>query len=179
MYIWLAIDVDDQLASLRAAAQRVTDELYTGNPALTLPLHISLRISFSVDDALSARAVDRIGRYFAAAKPFSVTAERIERHGSVVWLKITPNNTLRRIHGELIRMMQEEFGVPPHPFDNDFLYHASLFIAPDESTAAAAFPALQPAEYPAELTAGRLILGTSETGRAGEYSVRLAYELRD
>ena len=42
MYIWLAIDVDDQLASLRAAAQRVTDELYAGNPALTLPLHISL-----------------------------------------------------------------------------------------------------------------------------------------
>lgn len=179
MYIWLAIDVDDQLASLRAAAQYVTDELSAWNPVLTLPLHISLRISFPVEDALSARVIDRIAGYFATLQPFSVTPDKIERHGLVVWLKMTPNDHLRRIHDDLVCMLQEEFGVRPHPFDNDFLYHASLFLSADEANVAVAFTALQAAEYPAELTAHRLVIGESETGSAGEYRIRQAYTLSD
>lgn len=169
MYIWTAIDLDSQLTSLRGQAKAATDASAAPNHALTLPLHVSLRISFFIHDAQAPSCMDAIERILRSTAAFPMAAQQIELQGdTVVWLGITPSDALTRLHETLIRHMQEAFGVPPHPFDLNFRYHASLFIG---GNASAAFSRVKDAPIPSSLTAGHFVIGTSETGRPGTYRV--------
>ncbi len=177
MYLWLAIDVNGQLRQLRDEAEQCAKRLHSQNPALTLPLHVSLRISFFLDDTVWEAAVRRIERYYATLRPFSMEAQGIEKYGEVVWLKITENPALSKIHQELVALLFKEYGVLPHAFDKAFLYHASLFMDPDPARLDAAYALLRKMPYPEHLTADRLLIGCSQTGRAGEYRVLGEYLL--
>lgn len=171
MYIWLAIDVDEQLNRLRSVVNQVTDNLCASNHALTLPLHISLRISFYVEDAIFEQVAGRIGEYYATLSPFTVETDKIELNGNIVWLKIVKNHWLEKIHRDLVDIMQDEFAVPSHPFDSAFLYHTTLFMDGESSHAEAAYACLRQAPFPDKLTANSLVIGCSETGLAGDYRV--------
>lgn len=169
MHIWTAIDLNSQLADLRRQAKAVSDALDAPNHALTLPLHVSLRISFPVDDAKAPSCMTMIEDILRSTAAFPMAAQRIELQGdAVVWLSIAPSDALTRLHETLVRRMQEAFDVPPHPFDLDFRYHASLFIG---ENASAAFGPLKDAHIPPLLTADRFVIGTSATGKPGTYRV--------
>ena len=43
MYIWIAIDVDDQVRELRSDAEKYVKEHLLTSSTLTLPFHISLK----------------------------------------------------------------------------------------------------------------------------------------
>ena len=171
MYVWLAIDVDEQLKALRSRTEQVTAQLACFNSALTLPLHISLRMSFPIEDAAFESAVNRIERWYRTLSPFQIAVQGMERNRNVVWLKIAGCPELERLHSEVVRLLQEEYGIGLHPFDQDFRFHASLFLNSDENKAAEAFSLLQNESLPFTLTASRFVIGCSETGRAGEYRV--------
>lgn len=177
MYIWLAINVDEQLSHLRSDVKRVTDDLCVSNHALTLPLHISLRISFYVEDAIFEQVVDRIGAYYATLSPFAVETDKIELNVNIVWLKMIENRWLEKIHRDLVEIMLDEFAVPPHPFDSAFLFHTTLFMDGESGHAEAAYNCLQQTACPSILTVNRLVIGCSETGRAGDYRVYKEYYL--
>lgn len=178
MYLWLAIDVNEQLRQLRAQAEECSRRLHAQNPALTLPLHVSLRISFPLDNMTWEAAVKEIEQYYASLRPFDMEPQGIEAYGEVVWLKIKENPALSVIHRELVALLLAEYGVLPHEFDKAFLYHASLFMDPDPARLDAAYALLRHAPYPERLTAQRLLIGCSETGRAGEYRVIGEYPMK-
>ena len=169
MYIWTGIHLDDQLADLRRSAQAATDALGTPNSALLFPLHVSLRISFDIDDALAPAAVEQIADVLRSAEAFTMLPQQIEQMGdSIVWLSIAPNDTLTRLHETLVSRMQASFGVPPHPFDMDYRYHASLFMG---ERADEAYALLKDAPVPAALTAQKFVIGVSETGQPEAYRI--------
>lgn len=170
-YLWVAIDIDRQLKELRNQVKLVADRLGSSNTALTLPLHISLRISFPVEDSVFEEAVRRIGGYYAGLSPFEVEVQGIERNGNIVWLKMKGNEQLDRIHADLVEIFQKEYGVPPHTYDRAFLYHATLWMGKDEAQAEEAYECLKQEKLPGRLVAEKFVIGCSETGRAGEFRV--------
>ncbi len=177
MYIWLGIDVNEQLNTLREKTTKVTQMLNSLNSALTLPLHISLRISFPVDDAISGDVINRIREYYLTLSPFAVTVQGIEKNGNVVWIKMAENDVLKKIHKDLVDILLKEFGVQPHDFDSSFIFHATLFMDNDGSKVDEAYSILQQEILPEKLMADKLVIGCSETGRAGEYRVVKEFEL--
>ena len=50
MYIWVAIDVNEQVGELREKAENYVSTHGLSSPTLTLPFHISLKISFQIPD---------------------------------------------------------------------------------------------------------------------------------
>ena len=52
MYIWIGINVSDQLLTVGEKARQIENEIGFVNSNFTLPLHVSLKISFPVEDAL-------------------------------------------------------------------------------------------------------------------------------
>ena len=76
MYIWVAVDVDQQLKGLRDQVVRITEAIHSDNSALTLPFHISLRISFQTEDSLCEEVVNRISDYFLTLSAFQVDIEK-------------------------------------------------------------------------------------------------------
>jgi len=177
MYIWTAIDVDAQLQGLRRRTEEIAEALGAENPALTLPLHISLRISFPVKEEDFDRAIESIGRYFGTLTAFPIAVGPVERFRTVVWLRAEANDALRKIHADLLKMMREELDVPPHPLDAEYLYHATLYMGDDGDILQRVYDAVRDADYPAVLTASRAVIGSSRSGKAGEYAVLRTFAL--
>ncbi len=177
MYIWLAIDVNEQLNTLREKSAKVTQMLNSSNSALTLPFHISLRISFLVDDAISGAVIDRISKYYLTLSPFVISVQGIERKGNVVWIKMADNYELKKIHKDLVDILLMEYGVQPHDFDRSFIFHATLFMDNVGSKVDEAYSLFRQEMLPDKLMADKLVIGCSETGRAGEYRVVKEFEL--
>ena len=64
MYIWFAIDVDEQVNILRKNAEVYVQDKGLYSPTLTLPFHISLKISFNVSDGIFQDILNDIRVFF-------------------------------------------------------------------------------------------------------------------
>lgn len=171
MYLWVAIDVDEQLKGLRNKIAWIGGQVGSSNAALTLPLHISLRISFQAEDSVVEEAVRRISGYYAELSPFEVEVQGIEQNGNIVWLKMKGNQELDRIHHDLVDIFLKEYGVLPHAYDRAFLYHTTLWMGEDALKAKEAYAYLAQEELPDKLMAKKFVIGCSESGRSGEFRV--------
>ena len=171
MYIWLAADVSDQLTKAADSIRKHCNEQHPDNPCLTLPLHISLKISFPAEDKNAAAIIQEASAYLAGVSPFSVQTGAPEREKNIVWLPMQPCETLEKIHRDLDRLLEEAFSVPQHPFDKRFLFHTSLFMGENEENAQAFADRCTDFPLPDTLEIRRFLIGTSPFGTPGTYRV--------
>ena len=168
MYLWVAVDLEDQLQELKKELDRVESLICSNDPALTLPLHTSLKISFEVDDKYANEVRCAVREYLSNLKSFRIAPERVESMGNLTWIRMKDSRELCGIHSELDLLMERKFGVPQHVFDRDFIFHATLFAATDphklEKT-------LNLPKLPEFIIARSFIIGSSRSGAAGTYSV--------
>lgn len=168
MYLWVAVDLEDQLQELRQELDRVERLICSNDPALTLPLHTSLKISFEVDDKYANEVRNDLREYLSNLKSFRIAPERVESMGNLTWIRMKESSELCGIHSALDLLIERKFGVPQHVFDRDFIFHATLFAA----TAPARFEKiLCLPRLPEYVTARSFIIGSSRSGAAGTYSV--------
>lgn len=171
MFVWIAADADAQLGALRGRADEISRTLGIENAALTLPFHVSLKISFRVSDdvfdKVTADAVD-----FLKSKPsFRVKTGNVEKMGNVVWLSCVKSDVLSSLHDGLDELFLSKYGVERHEFDKCFLFHTSLVVCDYEDKLTRAYEMLKNEPAPKEITVSRFIVGCSETGEAGSYKV--------
>ncbi len=169
MYIWTAIDVDDQLKEIRSQTQNIS--VGFDNPALTLPFHISLKISFCVDDAISPHVIETLLDYFKTLKPFWVDVDGIETENNIVWIRIKENDALCQLHNDLDLILMEKHNVPRHAFDLDFKFHTTLFWGLETEKITQTYTRIKNAPVPKTLAADKLIIGASQSGKVGTYRV--------
>ena len=168
MFIWTAIDVNKQLCDIR---KRITELPYAPNPCLTLPLHVSLKISFEVEDRISDVVIQAIAEYLSSQSPFLLRTHEIECYTRVTWISIHPSMMLEDLHHGLDHIMESCFGIQPHEFDRAFRYHASLYYADDGKHVQEAYQILKDISVPEQLLADTFVIGVSESGVAGTYHV--------
>lgn len=171
MFLWTAADLSNGLAEVRREAEKATAELGLWNAALALPFHVSLRIAFTVADEEAAAVCDFLESYYGKIAPFAIETDAVGQNGNIVWCRMRENEQLAELHRFLVDELKSRFGVGSHPFDDCFLYHATLFFGDGEAEASAAFERLRGVELPRKLTASRFLIGASETGKPGEYRV--------
>lgn len=171
MYIWLAIDVDDQLKNLKGKVKEVERQVNFVESGISLPMHISLRITSLIEDDMYDNIVNDIKEYSKSLKPFEINTEKIELHETISWLKMEENENLTKIHNHLTSQMLEKYNIPLHDYDKNFTYHSTLFMDSDVCKVKEAFLKIMDAEYPKVLKANKLIIGSSETGSIGTYHV--------
>lgn len=177
MYIWVAIDVNEQVIKLREVAENYIKERGLSSTTFSLPFHISLKISFQIPDDKFEDAVSDIRDFYKSLKPFEIKTKVIERAGSIVWIAMQYSNELVDIHKKLDEMMFEKYGVVQHDFDKDFKFHTSVLALNDEVDILKAYDAIKDTDIPKTLRAERFIIGSSVEGLAGTYSVIEEVEL--
>lgn len=168
MFIWTAIDVSNQLTDIR---QKVAALSVPSNPCLTLPLHISLKISFEVDDCITDEVIEALSRYLESRRLFTVRVAGMEKHQRLVWIAIRPDESLVQLHQDLDRMLMERFGIAQHPFDKAFLFHTSLYMNEAGTHVDEVYDAVMDDTIPEILTAEKYVIGTSSTGEPGTFTV--------
>ena len=177
MYIWVAIDVNEQVREIREKAENYIKEQGLSSSTFTLPFHISLKISFQVSDDKFEEAVSDIRAFYKTRKPFQVTVAGIEQAGPIVWITMKESMELTDIHKRLDDMLFEKYGVIQHEFDKDFKFHMSVLMIYNEEQITKAFDMIKDTNIPDVLKAERFIIGSSVEGEAGTYSVIEEIEL--
>ena len=170
MYVWVGIDVDAQLPEIKKHAWAINDEIQFENFCTTLPLHISLKMSFAVDDAIADDVMNTIEEYYATISPFEIPVRGIEDEGCIVWIRMEACAELNRIHDDLNRILGERYGVGLHEYDCDYKFHTTLFMG-EEDKIHAAYAQIKNDALPKTLVANRFVIGGSENGKLGTYAV--------
>ena len=177
MYIWFAIDVDEQVNILRKNAEVYVKDKGLYSPTLALPFHISLKISFNVSEGIFQDILNDIRVFLKSLKPIEIMVSGIERQGTIVWLIMQDNAELTNIHRQLDKMLLDKYGVEQHEFDKNFIFHTSILIMNNEEESKKAFDALKNSEFPKELKVKGFIIGSSVSGVAGTYVVNEKIEI--
>ena len=171
MYIWVGINVEDQLGEVRRAVDGVFEKIEISNVTCQLPLHISLKISFEIENSLFGDVLDDITRVYGACEPFEIKVKGIEKHENIEWIRMYSNEKVEALATELNMMLREKYGIPLHEYDLDFVFHTTLFIDDDPEKINAAHSLLGNVHLPDTLVANTFVIGNSETGQNGTYRV--------
>jgi len=169
--VWVAADTGESLSDIRAQAIRENEALGLSNFSLSLPQHISLKISFSLPESRFEAAVERIMALLSGKGGFSVRIRGVERNGNILWIAMEQEKALCDLHGMLDEAMEKEFGVTPHPFDGCYLFHSTLFM--DENVEKLEEMALRLRDFPlpSVLPIHRFLIGCSREEEPGVYRV--------
>lgn len=174
MFVWIGIDVDGQLADIKSKAQEIERKIGFENSNFTLPLHVSLKISFSIDNSIFESVKSDIISIFESSELLSIKVRGVELEGNICWLMMDRNEALDCIHDKLNSVMLEKYGIPLHEYDLDYKFHTTLFMDSDFGKVAHAYEMLGDVYIPSKLTADKFVIGTSENGALGTY--RVVYE---
>ena len=170
MYIWVGINVDSQLSAVGERVREIEKKLGFRNFCYTLPMHISLKISFPVSDSDSGEIMSAIKDVFERRKAFEIEVSGIEFLGGIAWVRMKESESLISLSDELNSMLLCKFGIPLHEYDTDYKFHSTLFMGSEDEVRAEC-SMLGNINIPAKLVANRFVIGTSETGALGTYSV--------
>ncbi len=179
MFIWVGADVDSQLGEIKELTKKVEDEIGFDHSNFTLPLHISLKMSFPVDNKISGEVIDFLLELYKTFKPFYVRIKGIEYLGNIAWIRMCESEELNSINDKLNTKLSEKYGIGIHPYDCDYQFHTTLFMDDDAERVGAAYEAVKCAPLPEKLLINKLVVGTSETGELGSYKVVKSIELKD
>lgn len=170
MYIWIACDVSKSLHQIRDLCNEKNKEFGLCEVAFSLPQHISLKISFDVPDSVATCVIDDVSEYLSMEHAFYLDAPRPEIFGSILWLKFEDSEILSRLHRKLDSLLLDKYTVAQHEFDKRFAFHSTLFID-GEKNLLPMYEYVSGLEIPLKVEVSSFIIGTSESGNAGTYSV--------
>lgn len=170
MYIWVGINVDSQLEELGTRVREIEKKLGYSNFCDTLPMHISLKISFPVSNANAEQVINDIKEIYRRTSPFEIEVSGIEIFEGIAWIRMKHTVELVSLSSELNSMLFSRHGVPLHEYDTDYKFHSTLFMGKDNEVRKE-FSMLEDISIPKKLTAKRFVIGFSDSGELGTYSV--------
>ncbi|MBQ7715177.1 MAG: 2'-5' RNA ligase family protein [Clostridia bacterium] len=179
MYIWQGADVDCQLGEIKKVTKEIEDRIGFAHSNFTLPLHISFKQSYQVEDDVADEVIDLVSDYFKTLKPFEISVKGIEHFGCIVWISTDWSERINEITDNFNRLLLEKYSVPIHLYDTDRRYHVTLFMDDDEKKVSRAYEAVKDVALPTRLRIDKLVIGTSPVGELGTYKVIKTIELSE
>ena len=177
MFVWVGINIEEQLKETRRAVDGVFEKIDISNVTCQLPLHISLKISFNIENELFESVLNDIVSIYREQKPFEIEIKGIEKHENIMWIRMYSNEDLEAFATSLNIMLKEKYSIPLHEYDLDFIFHTTLFMDDDAEKINAAHTLLGNLALPKNLIANTFVIGTSETGKNGTYRVYKTVEV--
>ena len=171
MYIWVGVDVEEQLQSMKILAKAVEEAIGFTHSNFTLPMHVSLKMSFFVADERFEEAVEALAEFFNGLSPFSAPVEGVEQLDGIVWIRLRENAALNAVHDGLNNLMRERFGVGLHAYDEDYKFHVTLFMDEEQTKLKNAYKSVVNAPLPPSFSLNRFVIGCSPNGKLGSYQV--------
>ena len=172
MYLWVGIDVDEQLHKVKSLAQKAEKQIGFEHSNFTLPLHISLKISFQISDIDYDQIVQDIAEIYHNTKPFSISVKGLEVYDNIAWIRMNGCEALNMLHDRLNTMLLEKYHIPLHEYDLDYKFHTTLFMDDNVQKVDWAYQQVKDTELPTTLHANCFLIGSSPTGQLGTFSVR-------
>ena len=169
--VWVAADPGESVSAIRDQAERENEALQLSGFSLSLPSHISLKISFPVAESLFDAVVERITALLSGKSGFSVPVKGLERQENILWIAMGESKELSALHEMLDACMEREFAVERHAFDRCYQFHSTLFMDGNEEKMAEMERRLQAFPLPAFVQVEGFMIGCSREEEPGVYRV--------
>ena len=124
-----------------------------------LPLHISLKKSFSTEDFDSVK--DDIQKIMDGIGRFSCRIDKISLHKNMLWLSLKNDGELRYLHEELDRQLSVKYNIPISRYDRIFQPHISLFTRGTQEQMKMMYDKLKNRDFGGEIEISRFVIGSS------------------
>lgn len=177
MYVWIGIETESQLKTIKEKARKIENEIGFLHSNFTLPLHISLKMSFKVSDENFDAVVSDLLDYFKSVKPFKIETGGIRFEHVICWISMKRNYKLDRLHDYLNDFLKLKYGVPLHEYDTDYKYHTTLFSDSNEEKVLMAYKLIEQKQIPKTINANTILIGCSESGNLGTFKIKHTIKL--
>lgn len=171
MYIFLDIDVDNQFSKVKNRAKLIDKSIGFENSCFTLPLHISLKASFKIDNSTFDNIIEEVIKYYSSIQTFKIDISKLEMYDNIIWIRMYRNEELDKVHDDLNKILLEKYNVELHEYDLDYKYHTTLFMDNNTNNIKRAYNLINKIELPQSIIANQFIIGVSETGELGSYHI--------
>ena len=172
MYIWAGINVERALKTVKNKAKLIYDTLPFAEKLYTMPMHVSLKMSFEVDDTIASNVLSVLQDIFARQSPFKIQVIGPETHNNIAWIRIAQNLPLNKLHDTILNALRDKFNIQPHEYDLDYVYHVTLFMDDKAEVVKCAAEQIATTPLPKLLTVDTFLIGTSENGKVGTWTVK-------
>ena len=128
MFLWVGLLLDENYGNnIKNKCQKLNKSLLLDEKAFELPTHISLKISFQVNENQKEEIINEILLIVRKYLPLTVTSSHIEKNNNIIWSLFENNQILCDIHNELDDRLLKR-GIQKHIFDENFIFHSTLFM---------------------------------------------------
>ena len=177
MYIWFGTNIDDSILNFKSNFLNIADEYKAISQFKFHPAHISLKISFEINDEMFENISNDVTEYFKTVRPFEVQADKIEIENSILWLRWKNNSNLEKIHLDLCNLMLNKYKVPLHQFDYEYKFHTTLFVEACDLNENLLNKVLE-LEIPQKINIENLFVGCSPDNLSENYKIYKSIDLR-
>lgn len=170
MLMFIGIDCKDTLKELKDKCLEYNKDLNINLDAFSFPSHISLKISFEVNDKIE-EIKEEIKRYLKSIKPFYICFKRPSKLENIIWLKCAHSKKLIHIHKDLDKLLESKFSILKNDLDKHFIFHSTLFVDKDNQKLDNMFSLIKNYKVKNKLLADTFLLGSSNQGKVGSYKI--------
>lgn len=179
MFIWIGIDVDNQLLNIKEYALKIDKKLEFEHSCFTLPMHISLKMPFKINDDEFDEIINTVSDYYHSLNVFDIEIDAIENNECIAWIRTKENAILNKISYDLNYILKNNYSIGLHEYDLDYKFHITFFMDIDTNKVKKAFEQIKNFVLPQKLSANRFVIGTSASGDLGTYSILKVVDLKE
>ena len=164
MFLWVALKINDAFAyNLRKKCVELNKSINLSMQALSLPAHISLKITFDIKENDKQTLIDTIKKVVKPYLPMSVKTSCIEKVNNIIWVKFKDNDQLTSLHNALDETLYK-YGILQHEFDKNFIFHSTLFIDENINLIDTMYEIIKDEDVSDTLILDTLLIGESSDG---------------
>lgn len=160
MFIWVGCDIGPKFVEYREQVKELNSDVNASEAALGFPQHISLKITFEMDDEIAKHCIKDIIELLKSQKPFIAKAQDIELHDGIIWIRMEENEQFKLLHDELDQIAIS-YAVKQHEFDKKFIFHSTVIMDEDKEKLEKLYEKIKDVPYPAELKINTFLVGHS------------------
>ena len=160
MFIWVGCDISPKFAEYREKVKECNAEVNASESAFSFPQHVSLKITFEMDDDIAKHCIKDIVEFLKGQKPFEAKAQNIELQNGIIWIRMEENEHFAHLHRELDEIAIS-YAVKQHEFDKNYIYHSTVIMDEDSEKLEKLYAKIKDIPYPKELKINTFIVGHS------------------
>ena len=160
MIIWVGCDIHPKFIEYRERVKECNADINASEAAFNFPQHVSLKISFEMEEEIAKHCIKDIIELLKSAKPFTAKVQGLELHDGIIWLRVEENEQFKFLHEELDQIAIS-YAVKQHEFDKNYIFHSTVIMDEDREKLAALYEKLKDIPYPEELKINTFLVGHS------------------
>ena len=160
MFVWIGCDINSKFLEYREKVKERNGDLGLSESAFKFPQHVSLKITFEMEDEIAKHCIKDIIELLKATKPFVAKTKEIELHDGIIWIRMEENEQFKALHDELDQIAIS-YAVKQHEFDKQYIFHSTVIMDEDREKLAVLFDRIKDIPFPEELKINTFIVGHS------------------